>query len=181
MSKTDDNLWGFKQIAKEMKVHPATISRWYRSGLLPPPNVRLVKAGRWLPEVIQAWREAGGARAVADGRLDATTLQVTMPPEPEPTGPKVYLVRAESGQHKIGWSIDPAARLLTLQTSSPCRLRLVLEIETDYGPKLEGRLHQRFASKRLWGEWFSLSAEDVQWLEKLAALGTVPHDAQLPE
>ena len=62
MPKTDDNLWGFKQIAKEMKVHPATISRWYKAGILPPPEVELMRGGRWLPAAILRWKANGGPK-----------------------------------------------------------------------------------------------------------------------
>lgn len=77
----------------------------------------------------------------------------------------VYFVRqGESGPVKIGTtalaSLD--GRLKQLQTGSPYSLQLLGVIEG--GDELEERLHERFATCRLEGEWFSASEELVQFV-----------------
>jgi len=70
----------------------------------------------------------------------------------------VYFIRAESGQIKIGVSVDVVERLQDLQSASPSRLELLGTVSG--GLREEGRLHRKFAAHRLHGEWFS---EDIRF------------------
>jgi hypothetical protein len=70
--------------------------------------------------------------------------------------------------HKIGYTsgrrVEP--RLKALQTASPHKLTLV-----DVWPgdeKEEHAMHERFADRRVRGEWFRLLHSDLMWIGGIA-------------
>tara|TARA_R110002074_G_scaffold21132_1_gene65928 strand:+ start:317 stop:751 length:435 start_codon:yes stop_codon:yes gene_type:complete len=78
----------------------------------------------------------------------------------------VYLIDAEEnpGVAKVGISRKPEKRLLSLQTGSP----YLLNIRYTYGPfikssarELEDRIHKMLRNSRMSGEWFSISASEI--------------------
>lgn len=70
----------------------------------------------------------------------------------------VYLIQNETeGICKIGYSLDPNARLATLQTGCPYPLSLVGTIEG--GREKERETHAMFEQYRMEGEWFVLNKE----------------------
>jgi hypothetical protein len=73
----------------------------------------------------------------------------------------LYLFRHSNGLTKIGFSSNPTRREKTIQAEDP-RVHM---IATRPG-KLhqEKRLHRIFADKRVRGEWFDLSDQDVERL-----------------
>jgi hypothetical protein len=74
------------------------------------------------------------------------------------TGGFVYFLQAgEAGPIKIGWALDPLARLNELQVGCPEPLRLLMTLTDEGG--LEAQLHRRFARLRLRGEWFRAEQE----------------------
>lgn len=74
----------------------------------------------------------------------------------------VYLIKAENGLIKIGKTVDIRQRFRTLYTMCPVKLELVAFLETELADELEIRLHSEFSDKRVKGEWFALSSEDVR-------------------
>ena len=76
----------------------------------------------------------------------------------------VYFIRAGDGPIKIGWALDPIARLKELQVGNPEPLQLLMTLADD--GKLESELHRRFAHLRLCGEWFCAEEElaGLLWL-----------------
>lgn len=75
----------------------------------------------------------------------------------------IYFIRDESSGHvKVGHSVDPAKRLNTLQIGSPSRL--TLEMTLPGGASVEAVFHARLASKRVRGEWFALTRDEVRAL-----------------
>lgn len=77
----------------------------------------------------------------------------------------VYLLR--SGKHyKLGRTNATGRRLRELAIQLPQKPTTVHVIETDDPEGIEQYWHRRFAEKRLDGEWFSLSAEDVSVFKK---------------
>ncbi len=66
----------------------------------------------------------------------------------------VYFAQAASGEGpvKIGYSGDPAKRLVLFQIGSPVLLAIWAVMPGQ--PADERRLHEEFAAFRLWGEWF---------------------------
>lgn len=74
----------------------------------------------------------------------------------------VYVIRqCQPGApvYKIGASNNPMRRIKTLQTSNPYPLRLVVMFEGD--ESLEKQLHERYANRRLQGEWFALTEQEA--------------------
>lgn len=71
----------------------------------------------------------------------------------------VYLIRnGDAGAVKIGHTNgNPLARLRSLQTSMPTKLRLIRVLKG--GVAEERALHGRFAALRLEGEWFKFAPE----------------------
>jgi hypothetical protein len=73
----------------------------------------------------------------------------------------VYLLK--SGSHyKIGKAMSVEARKRQLAIQLPKPAEELHRIKTDDPLGIEAYWHRRFADKRLNGEWFSLSAEDVK-------------------
>lgn len=64
-----------------------------------------------------------------------------------------YLISDGMGHLKIGVSSDPDARLAALQTANPYQLTIVGTIHGGY--ETESALHERYASLRCHGEWFT--------------------------
>ena len=71
----------------------------------------------------------------------------------------IYVIHCD-GYCKIGQSDAPEKRFATLQTGSPHKMSLMLTLPGGYAE--EQRLHARFAERRVRGEWFLLSIEDIR-------------------
>lgn len=81
----------------------------------------------------------------------------------------IYFVRAVGTELvKIGFtsSIDPRARISSLQTG--CPHELVLEAHVAGAQDIERALHAALASRRQRGEWFVLSADEVRTVVRRA-------------
>lgn len=74
----------------------------------------------------------------------------------------VYLVRGHPGEYKIGRTNLVDRRLSELGVTSPVEQTLVHEIKTDDPVNIEAYWHNRFAGKRMRGEWFKLTSADVK-------------------
>lgn len=74
----------------------------------------------------------------------------------------VYVIlNPELEHYKVGVSQDVSKRLAELQTGSSVALEVLMSIETSDPYSLEKELHARFAGKRLSGEWFKLTEQDL--------------------
>ncbi len=73
----------------------------------------------------------------------------------------VYLLRLGK-YYKIGRSVCAEKRAYEVQLVLPEELKLVHKIMTDDPVGIEAYWHSRFAYRRLRGEWFNLTAEDVR-------------------
>lgn len=71
----------------------------------------------------------------------------------------IYIARC-GRFHKIGHSVTPGKRIASLQTGSPEPIILVGTIPGSRDDEQEW--HRQFRSKRVHGEWFDLSEEEVQ-------------------
>lgn len=76
----------------------------------------------------------------------------------QPTDGFVYVMEC-GGLYKIGWSVNPRKRVLTLQIGSPLPIKLVGVIEGSLTNEAEW--HHAYRDKRVHGEWFALTEEDV--------------------
>ena len=81
----------------------------------------------------------------------------------------VYLVQADNGLVKIGWTTNFKQRLASLQTASPSSLKVLALIDSSVPTQLEQQLHRQFASRRIRGEWFKLSARDIERAKRAAS------------
>ncbi len=76
---------------------------------------------------------------------------------------KVYLIGIpDEGLYKIGYTtrnIDK--RIDEVQTGNPKKIEMIELFETKHHVKLEGWMHRLYAPKRLEGEWFELTSEDI--------------------
>ena len=72
----------------------------------------------------------------------------------------IYLLR-HGNEYKIGRSTDPTRRYKEIRVQMPLDAEEVHVIETDDTVGIEAYWHNRFADKRLNGEWFRLTAQDV--------------------
>ena len=79
--------------------------------------------------------------------------------EDDAKGYKTYIMHDTSGLYKIGKSTDPLKRETSLSCGNP-NIRLLFSIDYD----IENELHKKFASKRVYGEWFKLNREDLDYI-----------------
>jgi hypothetical protein len=80
----------------------------------------------------------------------------------------VYLVKSVSGHYKIGRAKDPNNRAKTFGVQLPFEIEFVAVIKTDDYVALEEQLHAKYQDKRVNGEWFALTPEDVEYIKGLA-------------
>jgi hypothetical protein len=79
----------------------------------------------------------------------------------------VYIVRGLNGPEeyfKIGRTVNPDSRLKTFKNKFPFTVEYALVIRSDNYKKLEKDLHYRFKDKRVEGEWFRLTYQDMHQL-----------------
>jgi hypothetical protein len=73
----------------------------------------------------------------------------------------VYIIGDNNAQ-KIGHTFGtPQNRLRTIQTCCPKKLGIILAFSSENPVETELNLHKRFSDKRLIGEWFSLSENEL--------------------
>lgn len=75
----------------------------------------------------------------------------------------IYFLQADNGLVKIGITTNITRRIATLNTMLPYMMKPLLLIDCDDCCKIEAALHSHFSEKRVRGEWFRLSSEDVEW------------------
>ena len=75
----------------------------------------------------------------------------------------MYLLKHGSRrEYKIGRTTSPIRREGEVGIELPLRLEPIHVIETDDPSGVESYWHRRFADKRLNGEWFALTQQDVR-------------------
>ena len=82
----------------------------------------------------------------------------------------IYIVAAKDDGElvKIGMTHrTPSERLNEFCPKLPFETRLIHSIKTSNARQLEAWIHKKLAEKRVRGEWFRLSAADVEWLKKM--------------
>lgn len=73
----------------------------------------------------------------------------------------VYLIKAENGLYKIGYTYGLRKRLSQLKKRIPVPISCEHFILTETPEQLEKELHRQFAHRNFTGEWFALTAADV--------------------
>lgn len=114
---------------------------------------------RRVPEIARRYRESAKKRRRSKG---STVL-----------GPRrdgyVYLFKWMNF-YKIGTSVNVQSRLGPLSASLPMPGEILHTIPTNHMSDAELSLHDKFAAKRLNGEWFALSDEDIAWLLQIRSI-----------
>jgi predicted GIY-YIG superfamily endonuclease len=82
----------------------------------------------------------------------------------------VYLILSEDGHYKIGRTKDVPTRSNTLGVQLPYQIEVIHSIKVNDMVWAERHLHEKFAAKRVNGEWFSLESDDVEWIKALSEL-----------
>ncbi|MBX3578798.1 MAG: GIY-YIG nuclease family protein [Rhizobiaceae bacterium] len=93
------------------------------------------------------------ARAAPDRRRE--------PVQPPRSAGYVYMMRFGSSYYKIGRTNRPDRRQFEIGLSLPDKVKPIHAIRTDDPSGIEAYWHRRFKEKRLNGEWFRLSRDDV--------------------
>jgi len=74
----------------------------------------------------------------------------------------IYVVQIENfNYYKIGWSLHLFERLSKAQTFLPFEIKPIFGVKVKNVRKKEAQLHKLFKEKRIRGEWFQLSFEDL--------------------
>lgn len=140
------------------------------------------------PEFIyETWQKAHYAKLFQRGQLDAWGREVVerliseIPnildsrqhrlPRTRIQSPRagyVYLLQSPTGAYKIGRSRNPQDRLRTFQIKLPFEVEYVCVIRCADMVALEAELHRAFEHKRLNGEWFALTGNDIEFIKGLA-------------
>lgn len=98
---------------------------------------------------------------------DATPL-TEITEKPKALRGYVYLLKMVNGEYyKIGRTKNYQNRLETfgVKLPFPVEYEYILQAKDMY--QLERELHQRFADKRVGGEWFALSQADIDYIKSL--------------
>ncbi len=86
----------------------------------------------------------------------------------------VYLVSTELHDtivYKIGWTRrTPEDRMREFKTGNASNLTLIDMFESKWSSKIEASLKRRFKEKRISGEWFNLSVDDIYQFNQLCEL-----------
>jgi hypothetical protein len=86
---------------------------------------------------------------------------------------KVYLIKTEGSNYKIGTSKHPEKRLEQLQTGNGEQLTLIHSFESKYATLIESTFHRKYSHLNENGEWFALSLEDeVNFIENCEKIDT---------
>jgi hypothetical protein len=79
----------------------------------------------------------------------------------------VYLIKSPTGAYKIGKTKNPKDRMRMFHIKVPFEIEIEHLVEVEDMQKLERGLHTMFRTKRINGEWFNLSEDDVQYIKSL--------------
>jgi predicted GIY-YIG superfamily endonuclease len=95
-------------------------------------------------------------------------------PEPKPEPRKVeekrgyvYLMRSGNGYHKIGITKNIKNRLYGVRVQFPIAIDVIHYIASEDYRNVERFLHNKYSSKRVQHEWFSLNEKDISWFKSL--------------
>jgi hypothetical protein len=81
----------------------------------------------------------------------------------------VYLIQGlNTPYYKIGKTNNLEDRITIFNVKLPMLIEFICVIKAANRHKTESFLHQRFADKRIDGEWFNLGVDDVEYIKELA-------------
>ncbi|MGH2317865.1 GIY-YIG nuclease family protein [Planococcus sp. SE5232] len=92
---------------------------------------------------------------------------IQLPAQPGKAPGYVYFVQEYmTGSFKIGKTKQIDRRMNVFNVKLPFENKLIFLIKTADHHQTESAFHQHFSDKRLEGEWFSLTREDLSWIKK---------------
>lgn len=135
-----------------------------------------VRSNRDVPEEFRAYREEFVKWLVEESQAEAVAYQErTKVIEARRAAERaakvsgfVYLLKKEEGVYKIGKTVNVKNRGTEFSVKLPFATQYECVITTTDRNTLEAELHQKFKAKRINGEWFALSPEDVEYIKGLA-------------
>jgi hypothetical protein len=130
---------------------PIQMIEKFRKGNLPVPE--------WMEQFYQDL-QTGNRPEIEPARLSAKEKRLR--------NGYVYLLKSDTGHYKIGRTIDPENRQKTFGVQLPFNVQFECLIKSDDNHKLEKSLHERFEHRRVRGEWFDLTDDDVEYIKGLA-------------
>lgn len=74
---------------------------------------------------------------------------------------KVYLMKNDFGLYKIGISNNPSKRARVIANNSGVPTYIINVWQSNNAARTEKRLHKKFESVRMKGEWFNFTHEDI--------------------
>ncbi len=83
-------------------------------------------------------------------------------------GKCVYIIKTSKRLHKIGKTQDLQKRIANYHTHLPIVFRVIRQYMASNMDELEGALHVVFQHKRVKGEWFELSYDDLVICDNIA-------------
>jgi excisionase family DNA binding protein len=143
----DEEYYCVKEVAAMLGVTEITVRRWLRSGAIGSTQIGGPGGKILIPksETKLMWHRPGENFAYDKGF--------------------VYIVKSRE-HYKIGYSVRPIKRFVSMRTGNPDDTELIgLACAADY-IHLESILHEKFKEKRVRGEWFTLSEEDLAEIAK---------------
>lgn len=108
------------------------------------------------------------ARDVSQKMIDTQITRAKQITRRKPLPGYVYLIQSPTSAYKIGLTKNPKDRKRTFGVKLPFEVEFIALIRSDDMEALEEQLHAIFADKRINGEWFNLTTEDVQYIQSLA-------------
>lgn len=97
---------------------------------------------------------------------DPSAQRKPTPPRAKPAtrAGVIYFIKPDDGPCKIGFTTNLERRFTTIQAQSPLPLTIIHTFAGTLAD--EAGLHERFKDRRLHGEWFDLTDEDIEALKR---------------
>lgn len=93
-------------------------------------------------------------------------------PNKKPASSKgfIYLIQGADSLYKIGKSKEPKKRISRLEVKLPFDIQVEHLIPSNSYHEAEIHLHERYAHRRIRGEWFDLSTSEVNEIKEIQRL-----------
>lgn len=153
-------------MARPKAVDWAAIESEYRAGITP---LRKIGSTHGVSDVAILKR----ARKEGWPRTKRKAVPVPSADEVAAEAAFIYVLEIAAGGnlfHKIGRASHPLSRAQEHQVSLPFKAVIVLCYLDASVIEEERLLHERFAAKRVRGEWFKLEPDDLRWIAERSYL-----------
>ena len=111
-------------------------------------------------------RVLSGNRVLSQAKTPESEINPLQPPDPG----FVYLVSSLTGNYKIGRTRDIKNRIRMFTVKLPFEIELAHAIKCMDCRQAEKALHQRYGHRRVKGEWFALTPEEVEEIKAITEM-----------